>query len=84
MRKKKKNSHIKRRDPNDPKYIEEQKYLKRWKKGKSPPSIYEKIDNDPVYASALKSRVIDDPLVGKSIEISMGNKVRIGRPKGPR
>lgn len=53
---------------------EEQQYLKRWKGAKSAPSLWEKMDNDPTYESAVKSRP----------EGSLGNHWGIGRPHEPR
>lgn len=35
---------------------EEQAYLERWKGAKSAPTVWEKMDNDPVYERAVKIR----------------------------
>ena len=35
---------------------EEQSYLARWRGVKSAPTVWEKIDNDPVYEQAVKQR----------------------------
>ena len=81
-RKKKNKNQPKRVDLNDPKYIEEQKYLNRWKGAKSAPSLFEKIDKDSVYEGTLKSRTGPDEL-GNYNEPSMGTKWGIGKPKAP-
>lgn len=69
-------------DPTDPKYIEEQRYLNRWKGTKSAPSLFEKIDKDPSFEGALKGRTGTDPL-GVPTEPSLGTQWGIGKPKGP-
>lgn len=56
----------------------EQEYLRRWKGvTKQHPSLWEKMDRDPVYASTLKTRDITDE--GTTLSNSWG----VGRPKGP-
>ena len=56
----------------------EQEYLQRWKGvTKQHPSIWEKMDKDPVYEATLKTRDVYDDAT------TMGNKWGVGRPKGP-
>ncbi len=81
-KRKRKKSGLKRVDPNDPKYIEEQRYLKRWKGTKSAPSLFEKIDKDPTYESALKGRTVTDEF-GHTSPPTLGTKWGIGKPKEP-
>lgn len=81
-RKNKRKNGPKKVDPNDPKYIEEQKYLNRWKGAKSAPSVFEKIDKDVTYESALKGRTTKDPF-GRYTEPNMGTAWGIGKPKYP-
>jgi hypothetical protein len=78
----KNNSNIKRVDPNDPKYIAEQKYLNRWKGVKATPTFFEKIDKDAVYEGAIKNRQPIDPF-GEPGEPTMGTTWGVGKPKGP-
>jgi len=80
-----KTTHIKK--PKGPKMAttrpEEQEYLTRWKGARSHPSLWEKIDRDPVYESALKGRTGPD---GKGIiddNTTMGKHWGIGKPKAP-
>lgn len=54
---------------------EEQAYLERWKGAKSAPSVWEKIDKDPVYEQAVKIR-------GEISPNSLGGSW--GRAKGPK
>jgi hypothetical protein len=54
---------------------EEQAYLERWKGVKSAPSVWEKIDQDPVYAQAVKLR---NSNMGESLGTAWG------RTKGPK
>ena len=57
---------------------EEREALKRWNGSKSAPSLWEKIDQDILYESALKNRgAISD--AG-----TMSNQWGIGRPRGPK
>lgn len=44
--------------------------MKRWKKAKSAPSLWEKRDKDPVYASNMRS--------------TLGTQWGIGKPRGPK
>jgi hypothetical protein len=48
---------------------EEQAYLERWKGVKSAPSVWEKMDQDPVYEQAVKLRNSD---MGESLGTTWG------------
>jgi hypothetical protein len=61
---------------------EEEAYLRRWSGVKSAPSLFEKIDKDAVYESALKGRIPPDEF-GISSEPKMGTHWGIGKPKAP-
>jgi len=52
---------------------EEIEYLKRWQGVRSAPSLWEKMERDPVFERQVKSR-----------DGSLSNVWGIGRPKGPR
>jgi hypothetical protein len=79
----KKRKGLKYVNKNDPKYIEEQRYLKRWNRVKSAPSLFEKIDKDAVFESALKGRTGEDGDIGEGGGSTMGNRWGIGKPKAP-
>lgn len=57
---------------------EEREALKRWNGSKSAPSLWEKIDRDVIYESALKNRS------ETSDAGTLSNQWGIGRPRGPR
>jgi hypothetical protein len=57
---------------------EEIEYLKRWKGAKSHPSLWEKMDRDPIYNAALKNREEGE------FGTTLSNKWGIGKPRGPR
>jgi hypothetical protein len=57
----------------------EQEYLQRWKGvTQQHPSLWEKMDKDPVYASALNTRGVTEE------GSTMSNKWGVGRPRGPK
>jgi hypothetical protein len=58
---------------------EEIEYLKRWEGARSAPSIWEKMDRDPVYERQTKLRNDLSSSPG-----SMSNSWGVGRPKGPK
>jgi hypothetical protein len=61
---------------------EEAAFLRRWAGVKSAPTLFEKIDKNPVYEATLKSRTSIDEF-GKTSEPNMGNQWGIGKPKAP-
>jgi hypothetical protein len=57
---------------------EEQAYLQRWKGVKNQhPTLWEKMDKDPVYDTAIKNRDLSND------GTSLGTQWGVGRPKGP-
>ncbi len=55
-RKKRKKQKIDYNNLTDPKRIEEQKFLARWGKNKPSSSVWEKIDDDPIWSSQFFGR----------------------------
>lgn len=60
-----------------PERPEEIDYLKRWKGAKSAPSLWEKMDKDPVFDHAVKSRGAGEN------GSTMSNTWGVGKPKAP-
>ena len=56
---------------------EEEQYLNRWKGSKSAPSLWEKMERDPAFDYALKTRDIGEN--GSTMSNSWG----VGKPKSP-
>jgi hypothetical protein len=71
-------------DETDPKWIEEQAALNRWKGSHKTPTLWEKIDKDLAFSSQLRARLPIDETGRVSTQVTLSNRNKVGGPREPK